>query len=99
MSTRKIYIVIFVLGLAMVWLGFLYTTCEQKMHSSSGVATTEQVVEDNSLTGHRIDPLSSAGVDSGSASVKKAVSGFPLVLAGLGLVVVLGGAVSYRQRE
>ena len=96
MNKRKIYVLIVVLGLAMVWLGFLFTY-ELKIVQQHGTAI-EQMAEDlqNSFPQTNDDQMQAAGIGSGSAETE-AGTGFPFLLAGLGLVFVIGGAFNYRH--
>lgn len=93
MRSRRIYMLVVVLGLAMVWLGFLFVYelnivqkkgALQEQHNSyaPGVHGPLQLTEPGSD-----DKLSEAG------------AGFPLVLAGVGVVMVLGGAARFRHRR
>ena len=97
MSTRKIYILIVVLGLAMVWLGFLFT---YELQVVQPMASLTEHSQQEAPAGTQLDDehLQSAGIDSGT-TVTEAGAGFPLVLAGLGVVFVLGGVANYRHRE
>ncbi|WP_224999979.1 hypothetical protein [Cesiribacter sp. SM1] len=98
MSTRKLYTLLVVLGLAMVWLGFLFTY-ELKIaeHTHTSV---EQVAEKN--TGNTIQPedeeSQAAGLNSSDA-VSEAGLGFPMALAGLGMIFVIGGAFNFRKQN
>lgn len=95
MKTRKIYILFVVLGLAMVWLSALFTfeltKAQQQPISLDQVAVT---ITDN------LQPMEeqtqAAGFNRGDA-VMQAGTGFPLLLAGLGLVFVVGGATRCRR--
>lgn len=93
MRSRRIYMLVVVLGLAMVWLGFLFVYelnivqkkgALQDQHNSyaPGLHSPIQLTEPGSE-----EPLSEAG------------AGFPLVLAGIGVVMVLGGASRFRQKR
>jgi hypothetical protein len=94
MSTRKLYTLMVALGLAMVWLGFLVTyelkIVQPQAVESEQLAPGPLAQPDNSS-------LSIAGFDSGD-EVAEAGTGFPLLLAGFGLLLVVVGVVSYRHQ-
>ncbi len=98
MSTRKIYTLLVVLGLAMVWLGFLFTY-ELKIAEHKTTAV-EQVQETASGSNEQLEDkqLQTAGFNSGDA-VSEAGLGFPIILAGLGMVFVIGGAFNFRKQN
>ena len=103
MSTRRIYTLLVVLGLTMVWLGFLYTYELKIADHSKTPALQEAAVEqlaDESNSDLQLDneELQTAGLAGGDA-VSEEGDGFPLLLAGLGIAFVLGGAFSYRNQK
>ena len=97
MRSRRIYMLIVVLGLAMVWLGFLFTY-ELKIVDRSKPSTEQQAVDFTNSLQQNEEQAQSAGVSSGDA-VNEAGTGFPLALAGLGLIFVVGGAFNFREHK
>lgn len=97
MKNRKIYVLIVALGLAMVWLGVLFTV--ELAQAQKGAPIPEQVAVsfDEAKQPGGEAPARAAGVNRGEA-VKEAGTGFPLLLAGLGVVFVVGGATRFRQQ-
>ena len=95
MRSRRIYMLIVVLGLAMVWLGFLFTY-ELKIVDRSTSSTEQQAIELSNSLQQDEEQAQTAGVSSGEA-VDEAGTGFPLALAGLGLIFVVGGAFNFRH--
>ncbi|AHM61520.1 hypothetical protein D770_16330 [Flammeovirgaceae bacterium 311] len=103
MSTRKIYTLLVVLGLAMVWLGFLFTyelkIAEHRLISVEQEAPAIQLTDEHTGIEHPDDEeLQTAGFSSGDAE-SDAGLGFPIALASLGMVFVLGGAFTYRRQR
>jgi hypothetical protein len=78
---------IIVLGLAMVWLGFLYTY-ELKIADKPSQEESISASED-------FDIIPSAA--SINASTNKLEKGFPIILAALGIVFLVGGTRRFRQ--
>ena len=97
MKRKRIYILVVVLGLAMVWLGFLFTyelrIVQQRHHAIEQLNHNASEDSFDSIDEH----TQAAGVSS--EAVTEAGTGFPLVLAGLGVVFVLGGVFSARQDQ
>lgn len=97
MKSRRIYVLVVVLGLAMVWLGMLFTY-ELKLAQKNSAAQEQlaEAPEKSLLPTETAEEMQPAGFNRGDA-VKEAGAGFPLVLAGLGIVLVVGGAKRCRQ--
>jgi hypothetical protein len=96
MSTRKLYTLMVALGLAMVWLGFL-VTYELKIVQPQAMESEQLAPAPGPLAQPDNSSLSIAGFDSGD-EVAEAGTGFPLFLAGFGLLLVVVGVVSYRHQ-
>lgn len=93
MKSRRIYMLVVVLGLAMVWLGFLF------IYELNIVQKKDAIQEQyNSYAPGGQAPLQITNTGS-EDKLNEAGAGFPLILAGLGLVMVLGGAARFRYKR
>lgn len=90
------YVLVVALGLAMVWLGFLYAY-ELNIADRSEASTRAFVLEKSNSVQTTAEQAQTAGIGSKGA-VNEAGTGLPIALAGVGLIFVLGGAVRVRHQ-
>ena len=88
MNTKRLHVLIIVLGLAMVWLGFL-SSYELK----KGNETIDTTNKTTYLSNSESIQIQDRNIEF-TAGMEK---GFPILLAGLGIVFLAGGATSFRQ--
>ena len=91
MNTKRLHVLIIVLGLAMVWLGFL-SSYELKKGNETIDTTNKTTYLSNSESTQTNN--NNIAFTAGTTGIEK---GFPILLAGLGIVFLAGGATSFRQ--
>ncbi len=96
MRSRKIYVLMMALGLVMVWLGFLFIYELKIVEKHRPLAAQEQT------TAAYQNPLASRDEpqevpQSSTKGGTAASTGFPIALAGLGLVFVVGCVFRFRH--
>jgi ABC-type tungstate transport system substrate-binding protein len=97
MKSKKLYVLVVALGLAMVWLGVLFTIELTIVQKQSPALEQAAASFDEGTQQAGEAPVQTTGLSRGEA-LKEAGTGFPLLLAGVGVVFIVGGAVRCRHQ-